>query len=573
VDDAAYIKKLATDYYEGRDTVPDAVFDAAVERLRAKDPHHPLLSTPGWGYKPSSKITTQHKIFVGSLPKEHDLSSVKSGDVISPKYDGLAVVAYYERGRLRQVVTRGDGSNGVVVTGKVRVPQRVPENVSVLKGEAVLTRADFEAHLSEYANPRNAAAGIVNSLESGYFHLIRFVAYAIAFESMTAEVIDGDNCPWLEEFSGCQSENTPTRSVNIQYRPKMDMIYLSQWSRTQPCETDGVVVNGKLAIKFATASVETRVVQVHWQKSEKGRLIPVLEVEPVSLYGTTVSRVSAYHAQFIRDNHIGPGAAVKITKSNEIIPYVTEVMSPGELTMPSGMTWDGVHLVDIDPDHIDKSRLLKFVRIFCTHIDGFGDISIQEIMSALGVSGYEDFLDKIHSIEADSSGLAGLLGRLARIMIERFRTVPLDRDRVLFALNLDGVGETTSRDLGPHLEEIIEAGSADGFVEKIKQNRDAVIGSIRADLSILKRTLEVFTVSASVQSTPVILTGSMGMPRKQIVAELKARGFHEEKTPTAGSILIAADPEGTSSKLKKARQVGARIVTEQQFFDEFKVSS
>jgi NAD-dependent DNA ligase len=577
---ARQITLAAKAYYEGEPLISSEQFDMAVEMLRTEDPTHPLLSAPGWGYKPEGKLTAKHDGVVGSLDKTHDLEKLKRGDVLTPKLDGLSIVAYYDGGRLHRVLTRGDGTTGVLVTGRLNIPNHVNEEwIRAVRGEAVIGLEIFKTHLAaEYANPRNAVAGIVNALDSPYINLVSFIAYEITTNTgavLEMDTITSDHLVPALKNNGFES----APRLDVDDPEKMTLASVKEWVESLGYPVDGAVHNAGEAIKFPTEAVDTKVVKINWNVSEKGKLIPVLEIEPVQLYGTTVTNVTAYHARFIKDYKIGPGAIVRVTKANEIIPHIIEVVEAcKKVELPQG-DWDGVHLVQVDDNEIERRRAIKFVRVLCGGIDGLGDIVIDELLAkATGdeknVLSFLQFVDRARATVVSEGGgtydflFEGLTPghvKLGAKMTQRFMT-PIDRELLLFALSLDGVGETASQDLAPHLEAIVEAGTVHGHREHIKQNKAKAVSSINCKVPVLQACLETLTLSQIVQTKPVVLTGKMSKPRKTIVAMLKGLGYREVKTVTEETIVIADDPNGTSGKLKKARKVGARIMTEAEFF-------
>lgn len=587
---ARQLTLAAKAYYEGQPILTDEQFDGAIDQLRALDPGNPILQASGWGYKPEGKITAQHDSFVGSLPKTHNLDSLQRGSILTPKFDGLSIVVYYKNGRLEKVLTRGDGQTGVIVTGRINVPNKITDTwVRSVKGEAVITFRKFADELAvPYANPRNAAAGIINAIDSPHNHLVDFIAYGIRSTSGDGDMVM--DSVWVNGVCEALQRNKFLTSpfLEINDPSEIALTTLKEWADSQPYPTDGLVNNAVEAIKFPTEDKEAKVVKINWNQSEKGRLIPVLEIEPVELYGTTVTNVTAYHAKFVKDHVLGPEAVVRVTKANEIIPYITKVISaaPGGPAFPVEMAfpnckWDGVHLVTEDPVAIDLKGVIKFVKTLVDK-DGLGDKVIKEILSVVNVksiTGLVVFLDQMRGerIRGNLDFTKPFTGKLTPHLtgLGGVMTTELlgevDRELLLFALNLDGIGKTASRDLAPYLDQIADPPDAgvdldSEWQKAIKQNREKAIASLQEYRPLIQSCLEVLTLTELADTKPVVLTGKMSQPRKTVVARLKQMGYREEKTVTQDSVVIAADPNGTSSKLKKARELGASIMTEQEFF-------
>jgi DNA ligase (NAD+) len=375
--------------------------------------------------------------------------------------------------------------------------------------------------------------------------------------------------------------------LQVEDPSEITLDFLQDWANSHPYPTDGVVHNAVEAIKFPTEAIETEVVDVHWEQSEKGRMIPVLEIKPTELYGTTVTRVTAYHAQFIQDHKIGPGARVKVTKANEIIPYITEVVAPAEggpklpaVEMSFGnCQWVGVHLVVEDQEHIAKKRLLKFIKTL-VDMDGLGDKNLQCIFTALkirDVPGLLNILDSCQEFVVAQGSCTyedlfstGVTDHQRKIGVGVLQALmePVDPELLLFALNLDAVGKTASRDLAPYLKQIAEDLEGSAWREAIKQNKDKAIAAIEAHRDLIAACLKTIMLEALQDLKPVVLTGTMSRKRKDMVTELKRLGFREESSVAEGCIVIAADPNGSSTKLKKARKLEVPILTEAEFFEK-----
>lgn len=594
------ITLAAKAYYEGTPLLSDEQFDAAVDRLRALNPSDPVLTAPGWGYRPEGKLTAQHDFTVGSLPKAHDTNNLQTHSVITPKFDGLSIVAYYSNGKLEKVMTRGDGTTGVVVTGRVNVPNTVPDVwVRAVKGEAVLSYPNFKS-LNEareadgevpYANPRNAVAGIINAHDSKYYAWPSFIAYEIRSSNQTDRGIPMlMDCMSVHGVCEALTRNGFNTSpfLEVADPSEVTLQYLQDWANSHPYPTDGVVHNAVEALKFPTEALAATVVGVNWEQSEKGRLIPVLEIEPTELYGTVVTNPTAYHAKFIESNGLGPGAVVKVTKANEIIPYITEVVSPSPEgpSMPeqygsSNCSWDGVHLVVKDEAVLREKSLLKFVKTLVT-FDGLGDKHLKCIFTSLNVSDIPGMLNILrdcdHFVCQQGSGsyedllVNGVTDHQRKLGVQMLSTLlqPVDPEVLLFALNLDAVGQTTSRDLAPFLNQIADPESDPSiWHEKIKQNKDKAITSLESSRDLLKDCLDTLNLQEIQELKPVVLTGTMSRKRKDMVAELKRLGFREEKTVTEETIVVTSDMESSSSKMKKAKKLGVEILLEAEFFEKY----
>jgi DNA ligase (NAD+) len=384
------IVMAAEAYYLDEPRIPDELFDKYVEELRIQKPSSSLLTQVGWGcmrkvYR--NKVPLPVKILV-SLPKVQYKDFLFHGEMTaSPKVDGMSCVLHYSGGILKQAVTRGDGEFGIDITPKMRkigVPNQIrSEGEKFIRGELYLDTRTFQSYLaSEYANPRNAVAGIVNSKSYDRLEFVTFGAHP------------QDDITCLEHHDQELLKMLPEWIV----RTKLHIEEARKFSIDDGYPIDGIVLHktgleDAIAIKFETESVETIVSRVEWEERRGGKMIPIVWYDPVQLYGTTCNKCSGFNYSYIKDNNIGPGAMIRLTKANEIIPYITEVVSPGVFQSMEDEfhTVEGAHLFHSKFDQY-RAALKHFVA-WHYNIDGFKRPEI--ILSALGATTFQGLIDSI----------------------------------------------------------------------------------------------------------------------------------------------------------------------------------
>jgi NAD-dependent DNA ligase len=394
------IVEAAEAYYLETPTISDELFNKLVENLRLRNPLSPLLTQVGWGCMRKAyrnKVPLPVKIR-SSLPKiqyeDFDLDGPLVG---SPKVDGMSCVLHYSNGVLKQAVTRGDGEFGIDITPKmrkIRVPSTIESKENLfIRGELYIYLDTFERFLKdEYANPRNAVAGIVNSKSYDKLEYVSFGAHP-QDDVVLLDIDDQEKLGIL-----------PTWRIN----KLSDIEDAREKSLLQKYPLDGVVlhligIGDAVAIKFQTESKETTVTKVTWEERRGGKMIPVVWYRPVRLYGTECCKCSGFNYAYISSNRIGPGATIKLTKANEIIPYITEVTSPGKFAPNfEGMNVrnfkvDGAHLFHVRFDHYQYS-LEKFVA-WHYNIDNFKRPKV--ILEALQVQTFTALVSRISQMSRE----------------------------------------------------------------------------------------------------------------------------------------------------------------------------
>jgi len=274
---------------------------------------------------------------------------------ISDKLDGNSVQLVYDvNGNFTAGFTRGDGIEGADITRHlkhIKFPKKVGFGIRGVRAEIICNRHHFNEVLAiakrTYKNPRNMVAGLMNASVSNPDVLAELSVVAYDIMNMTTikdktEQIHllhqcGFECPNYRLWHG--KDSTEDRLSHALVTAREDSLY----------EIDGLVIEAeskeyRQSLKPSTETLDpeyarkykvadasnmaiAEVVAVHWGISKNGYLKPRVEIKPIDLLGVTVTYATAFHAWFIYSNHIGPGAKIKITRSGDVIPFITEVVS------------------------------------------------------------------------------------------------------------------------------------------------------------------------------------------------------------------------------------------------------
>ena len=379
-------------YVQDAPTVPDAEYDRAYRELQALEAAHPGLITPD---SPTQRVIgavmdglapVRHAVPMLSIHTETDTeaSGAQAFDarvrrelglsdadpaieyVAEPKFDGLAMSLRFEKGRLVQAATRGDGEVGEDVTHNVRtirqIPLTLPEGVPPLlevRGEVYMRRADFDA-LNErqreqggktFVNPRNAAAGAVRQLDSGITaqRTLSFFAYGLGAITPPAEGGPVFRTHY-EMLQTLKSWGFPVAAqVQIAVGASELVAFHQQVGASRdalPYDIDGVVykVNSlqlqrdlgfktreprwAVAHKYPAQEMATRIEGIDVQVGRTGKITPVARLAPVFVGGVTVTNATLHNLFEIRKKGVRVGDQVIVRRAGDVIPEVVGVMPP-----------------------------------------------------------------------------------------------------------------------------------------------------------------------------------------------------------------------------------------------------
>lgn len=639
------IKSAAQDYYtDGSSELTDEEFDSKVDELKQLYPESNLFKT-GWGYnvfKDTTPGQKYHHLYgvAGSLDKvrfwdempgrmKTDTKINKSICVdLSLKLDGLSCVLYYENNILYRALTRGDGEIGIDVTNKVKkidngyysvINRNTPEYFSgAIRGELLMSYENYDKyHIlhPESKNPRNSAAGIINGKNTDedlkYLSLVCYTIVGLE-DSKYDNLEISDIRAALEEMLDRDHvvEHSFTGYLHEEDLDDVMKKYRGWWYGKYPA--DGIVITGNdvrvknkeviynaVAFKFEAESKVTTVRNIEWTLSKNNKLIPVFVVDPVELSGSTVERASGYNAQYIKDVGLGVGSIVKITKMNEIIPKINQIIEAHGSVLPSTcpscggpLEWDGVDLRCNNPDceNIKKQDTIWFMKQ-ASPVDGLSDKLIdsnlenlrsQEVIKDITV---EDIMECTTKLIETSSAQYNLFVKSWNNLHDP--AVKLDFSQALLSLNIERLGDLTVKKLNNikcknHLVRLMTAMKDNGLntdeVNSSKYEIQKIVGpaTLESILNSRKRFLRLSYLLDKINTLPetetkgeVAITGKLSMPRNKFEELLKLNGWELGDLKKKTKFLITDDPNSNSSKNKKADQWSIPKITEKEFTEQY----
>ena len=547
--------------------------------------------------------------------------------LLSWKLDGLTIVLTYENGTLAKAVTRGNGEVGEVVTDNARtfrnIPLRIPyTGTLVLRGEAVIRYPDFERINSElgeeaarYKNPRNLCSGSVRQLNSEVTagRSVRFYAFAL----VQADGVDFRNSrqaqfAFLQEQGFEVVENV---RVTAQTLPE-EIEAFAQKIRTFDIPSDGLVLllddiaygeslgstakfpRNAMAFKWADEQQETELLDVEWSTSRTGLINPVAVFSPVELEGTTVRRASVHNVSIVRSLQLGIGDRIVVYKANMIIPQISENLTrsgslviPGRCPVCGGETRirnDAGSEVLICTNPACAARKLKrfvlFVSRSAMNIEGLSEMTLEKLIGNGLIHRFAD----IYRLQEHRDRIAAMDGFGERSYEKLIRSIDRSRDttpqRLLSALGISGVGPAVAKLLADHYADDLTAireadretlaqveGIGPVLAEAIEAwfrdpDNAGELEDLLGELHLSKRELN--TDDLPLKDLTFVITGKVAhfAGREDLKEYIQQRGGRVASSVSAKTdYLINNDAASASSKNKKARQLGVKVITEEQF--------
>ena len=603
-------------YRLGEPIMSDGEYDALIDELHEMVPEEEYIDitdtlNEGMIEDEISGNKVKHPMVMGSLNKLklEEPDTIKkfiykklNGEPlsVSAKVDGISCRLHYENGKLVSASTRGDGYSGVDITDKIKYVKCVPENFGNetmdIRGELVILKDDF-LKMSGYANPRNACAGIFNRKDSTVEELknITFVAYTILGDAYTKEeqfeLLSHDNAfnvAWNttlypEEFDE-QVDWTTSTIVDELFR-------LATTDRDY--DTDGLVIcrhdyrneskykpDKCMAFKLNQLTAKTRLIDIEWQGPQKdGAFRPVAILEPVELGGSCISRATLNNMDFIEKKGLKYGSIVEISKQGDIIPAVIRVISSensADIEIPQYCSCCGTELVRTKlyptcPNKDCKDQTTFQTQHFLEKL-GIDNVSFKRLQNLklttirdlikfvpdenykIETKLYSDLKEKMFSRSKRDLFLAtnfeGIAKKILNKIFDFYGFEAALKHENLIGLPV-GVGEKT-------MEKFL------AYVDENAKLVNEIISDSRYDF---KEKSTEGRLSAATYIGSICFTGSLSsMGRKEASSLAERNGYEVKSSVTKGlTYLVMADPNSTSTKANKARELGTSVIGEADF--------
>ena len=560
---------------------------------------------------------------------------------VEPKFDGASISLIYEDDLLVRGVTRGDGETGDDITPNIKQIRSIPLTASFsrygiqqieIRGEILMNKSNFNKYndalilegLPPLANPRNSAAGslrIKDTAEVSRRNLEGFL-YHVSYYTTT-----GDQRPTTEEplthsemlemlwqlgFRSPKKEMKVVKGINA----VIENVQAFEAKRDDlPYEIDGMVIKVNelqlqerlgmtshhprwaIAFKFKARQATSKLLDVEYQVGRTGAITPVAKIQPVQVGGVTVSSISIHNEDYIKEKDLKRNDHILIERSGDVIPQI--VKSFAELrdgtqtdiefpkTCPSCKSklfkpedeavW---RCINLNCKAQVVERIIHFVSKDAMDIRSFGDANVRKFFE---MSLFKD-IPGVYTLDMDALGKldgfgAKSIGNLS-LAIENSKAQPLHR--LIYALGIRYVGETTAKTLAQSIKSIFDLGTYN--LEQLQQLNDVgvkVAGSIHEffqnndNLQMLKK-LEELGVKTSKEETVIsggnlsgqtfLFTGMLNKLKRSVAEESVEKNGGSILTGVSSKLNYLVVGEDAGSKLEKAKKIpGIKIITEEEF--------
>lgn len=625
-------------YNDSRPTISDAEYDKMFDELRSLENETGIIMsnspTQTVGYEVKSKLEkVKHEHPMLSLDKTKSIEDLNrfvsdKDAIVMLKLDGLTVAVTYENGIMVKAETRGDGSEGELITSNaktfVNLPTTIPyKNKLVVFGEAIITYDDFKTinnKLSEeekYKNPRNLVSGSVRQLDNKICgeRNVKFIAWRLVegsdsndfynrllelknygFDIVPATFYDNKKIEQILEEAHQVSWNKklPIDGCVISYR---DIKYMDSLGATSHH------MRSQYAFKYTDEEVETTLLDIEWSMGKSGQLTPVAIFESVELDGTTVSRASIHNVSILTKLDLQIGDTITVYKSNQIIPQIRENLSAKNrkssyIQIPSYCPVCG-HQTEIVKDNDTEvlmcanpsckgkllGRLSHFVSKKGMDIDGLSDETLKKFIEL----GWAKNIFDIYCLPEYFNDLSKMDGFGAKSVtklqdaIEKSKTT--DLQHFIAALSIPNIGTSQSKELCKIFktwDDFSAAGSGnydfsqlEGFGTVLNSNIHTWFDTMYKEDQIdqLARNI-TFTENENSISTDTlkgktfVITGSLKhyKNREELKSVIERNGGKVSGSISKNTFaLINNNINSTSSKNKKANSLGVQIISEEDF--------
>jgi DNA ligase (NAD+) len=635
--------------------ISDEEFDRLLHELERLEAEHPDLVAPD---SPTQRVagrpvagfeTVEHVAPMLSLDNAYDHEElrafderVRRGAAVDPvayvaelKIDGLSIALTYEDARLVRGATRGDGSRGEDVTANVRTIRAIPLKLRggspgriEVRGEVYLPRASFERTNREreqagepvFANPRNAAAGTMRTLEPALVAQRRLGAFVYQIVAGAGPAEAGPHTSHAALLAAMREWGLPVES-HWRFCAGIDDViaFCDEWAekrRTLDFDTDGVVVKvddlalrarlgatakfprWATAFKFPAQQATTVLRRIDVNVGRTGAVTPFAVLEPVLLAGSTISMATLHNAEDVARKDLREGDRVLIEKGGDVIPKVVKPILPHAddsvpWQMPSACPVCGSALHRDEEEVVWRcvnascpARIRRSLEHFASrsamNIEGLGESLIDQLVTKGVVHDCAD----IYHLSTDVLAALERMGQksAANVMAQVERSKANDLSRLIYALGIRHVGEKAAATIARHLRtmervvsatsEMLEAVPEIGPVvaQSVRdfadepRNRELVARLAAAGVNMASTAPEPATADAGLLAGKTfVLTGTLAtMTREDATAALERLGAKVAKSVSKKTTYVVAGADA-GTKLEKAQELGIEVLDEDAF--------
>ncbi|NIG52115.1 NAD-dependent DNA ligase LigA [Chitinophaga sp. Cy-1792] len=565
---------------------------------------------------------------------------------IEPKFDGASISLIYENDMLTRGATRGDGVAGEDITNNIKQIRTIPlsakfSNYGIqqieIRGEVLINKNTFKAfnekriaeNLPPLANPRNAASGSLRMKDTAEVAKRGLEAFLYHMSYHTMETGKQEPAQLLTHSGTLDLLNTlgfrsPAKEKKVVKGVQAVIDYVLHFENERdnlPYEIDGMVIKVNdyalqdklgmtthhprwaIAYKFKARQSTSKLRAVEFQVGRTGSITPVAKIDPVHIGGVTVSSISLFNEDVIREKDLKLGDTVLVERAGDVIPYIvksnadmrdgseTEIVFPthcpvchDKLFKPEGESvW---RCVNINCEAQVVERIIHFVSKDAMDIKSFGESNVRKFFTMhllKDIPGiYQLDFDKIGTLEGfGKKSLSNL-----QTAIEQSKTQPIHR--LIFGLGIRYVGETTAKTLANAVSNVMDLKN---FTEEqilaLEDIGPKVAGSILqffsnednlhmleklASLGLnLENTKTASAGSGELAGQTFLFTGTLAKLKRSEAEEMVEQHGGKIVSGVSSKLNYLIVGEDAGSKLEKAKKINTiKILTEDEFLEMIK---
>lgn len=610
-------------YLSDSPILSDAEFDRLKDELTELDPHNKFLATIGAPIDSSQLAKVKHEIPMGSLKKINNseaefntwlnsvLPTTGKNPVLSVnwKLDGSSIELVYKNGKFVQAITRGDGEIGEDVTHTIKnakgFPKQLDEKIDIsVRVEALFRLSDWTKFLhKEGKNPRNACAGTVRRTDSRNSEHIHCVAFNILGAKKWTTY--KEKLGWLHDrgFEVSQTyfvvsdkvkqvvDQTLTNRANLAYEIDGLVTSVNDIAHQDSLgEKDGIPYWAR-AWKFPSMGGFSKLLDVSWDVGTRGTITPVAIIEPVEVGGVTIRNVTLHNMDEIERLGLQIDDEIEVVRAGDVIPKICRVVKPGSSRKPivcnscpacgGNVHKDGPFMRCTNGNSCEgvlNKRIMKYIKK--REIMFLGDSALDKLIETGTVTSIKD----LYFLTVEKMVASGLgEGMSKKILEEIQKSMDVTLHDLIGSLSIDLLGRSEA-------ENIVDGGFVTlamwknmkesdllklGGYQETKAGR--ICNSLRSNWSIIEELFSLLRVQegkiqpkvrpkGSLSGSSFCFTGAANKPRKELHSLVESNGgtVYDSVDATL-NYLVIADLDSTSSKAVKARKIGTKLITEEQF--------
>ena len=532
------------------------------------------------------------------------------------KFDGLTLNLLYDEGKLVQATTRGDGVTGEIVTAQVRTISKLPKEIKYngrieIQGEGIMRLSAFDKYnltaTEPLKNARNGVAGAIRNLNPALTaeRNLSFFAYNIGYSDKTfatqkdiREFLIEQGFETEGDFSVVNSKEEIEDYINRAEKARGGLDYL----------IDGLVFKvdnlsfrdelgytekfpkWAIAYKFKADERTTTLEDVVWQVSRSAKLNPLAILDPVDIGGVTVKRATLNNYGDILRKNVKIGDRVFIRRSNDVIPEIMGVAETYEhsktIEKPTVCPACGAPVQEVGAflyctgEHCAPqviSMLDHFASKDAMDIEGFSEKTAEQFYNEIEL---RSVVDLMNLKAEDMFGLEGFGDKkISNLLASIDKSKHTTADRFLYALGIDGIGKKTAKDLikrfrtlkslqDATFEELSQVDGIGGILANniveyfADESNKKIISDLIQSGVVIEEIQEVDGVFKGIK---FVLTGSLPTLKRGEATAIIEQNGGEVASSVSKAVNIVLAGEDAGSKLEKAKKLGIKIISENEF--------